>query len=511
MSAKRLAALLAVAGGLAACTVGPNYHRPAIATPAAYLEGGQAGPAGDTVITPDTADLARWWTQFNDPLLTWLIGRALADNPNLQAAASRVREARQQEIIAGAAEYPSLNASANALTLNSNRASASGAPAQGVRPAACRSPAHTNLYSVGFDASWEVDLFGGTRRSLEAARDTTQAQAWAERDGEVSLTAEVANDYLTLRALQARIAVGKSELARQRRVGELVGARRREGFVTNLDVNQQTTVVATAAAQIPQLEAQARGQIHALGVLIGRSPEDLAPVLAVNGALPASPPTLPTGLPSELLRRRPDIREAERRLAASTARIGVQTANLYPRLNLIGLGSFAGNSPGSLFSSQNLSSIALGMATQPIFDAGRNRASLRAAREEATQSALTYRNAILAALRDVEDALARFRSEEARLISLRQSVTAARGSLGIAQDQYRTGFVSFINVYQAADRGAERRGSADAIAGPSLDRSGGAVQGAWRRLGAGDRGATGRMRTSLSPEFGCNFPGPIVF
>jgi multidrug efflux system outer membrane protein len=425
-------------GALAACTLGPDYKKPDIGTPAKYSE---AASTARTAVSPGDADLSRWWTQFNDPLLTWLITRALADNPDLAAAASRVREARQQEIIAGAPEYPSISATGNAVTFNSDRNSGA---SQGLPI-----PGHANLYAAGFDATWEIDLFGGTRRAKEAARDTTQAQAWAERDGEVSLTAEVANDYLTLRALQARIALGEAELERQKGVFTLIGERRRTGFVTNLDVNQQSTVVATAAAQIPQLDAQARGQIHALGVLIGEAPEALETQLGVPDAIPPPPPTLPTGLPSELLRRRPDVREAERKLAASNAQIGEQIANLYPKLELIGLASFATSSIGNLFSADNFASAAVGMATQPIFDGGRRHASIRVAREETVQAALAYRSAVLVALRDVEDALARYNAEETRRAALARSLTAARGSLSIAEDQYRTGFVTFINVYQA--------------------------------------------------------------
>ena len=448
---RRRRALVAclVMGALTACTVGPNYEKPEIATPATFTE---ASSTARTAVSAADADLSQWWTQFDDPLLTWLIHRGLAGNPDLAAAASRIREARQQEIIAGAAEYPSLSATGNAITFNSNRnseASNSGGSGAGGAPQGLTLPGHANLYSAGFDATWEVDLFGGTRRARESARDTTQAQAWAEHDGEVSLTAEVANDYLTLRALQARITLGQAELERQKGVFNLIGARRRTGFVTNLDVNQQSSVVATAAAQIPQLEAQARGEIHALGVLIGEPPEALAAQLGVPGAIPPPPPTLPTGLPSELLRRRPDVREAERRLAASNARIGEQIANLYPKLELIGLASFASNSIGDLLSADNFASAAVGMASQPIFDAGRRRASVRVAQEETVQAALAYRSAVLVALRDVEDALARYKAEETRRQALARAVTAAQGSLSIAQDQYRTGFVTFINVYQA--------------------------------------------------------------
>ncbi len=439
---------------LGACTVGPNYHKPEEPTPTGFLETPTKPPAaGETRITPEEGDLSAWWTSFGDPLLDELIRRALADNKDIATAESRLREARRQETVAVAAGLPHVNATGSAVTYNSNHAGTSSSSGSGNSSssgvAGLPIPSHFNLYAAGFDATWEVDLFGGVRRSVEAARANTEAALWARRDMDVSLSAEVANDYLTLRALQARIAVGQAELARQRDLFSLIRARREAGFVTNLDVNQQTAQVETAAAQIPQLEAQSRAQIHALGVLVGQAPEYLAATLAPTTALPGTPPSLPLGLPSDLLRRRPDVREAERRLAAANAEIGVQTANLYPKLNLLALANFSGMDLGSLFSRSNLASAAAGMATAPIFDAGKTRANIAIAREEAVQARLAYETTILNALRDVEDALARHSAESVRVGELAASVDAARNSLAIAQDQYRTGLVTFINVLQA--------------------------------------------------------------
>jgi multidrug efflux system outer membrane protein len=455
-----LAAALCGAGVLLAdCTVGPPYVKPQIYSPPAFAE---AASTQRTVIVQTPTDLTAWWTGLNDPVLNDLIRRALADNPDLQTASSRVREARQQVRITAAAELPKLNGSGNAVTLNSDRksSSASSAATTGAAGSSATSglagipiPSHLNLYSLGFDATWEVDLFGGTRRGIEAAKANVEAAEWARRDGQVSLMAEVANDYLMLRALQVRIAIGQAELKRQQDLFALIRDRRLSGFVTNLDVNQQTGQVAAAAAQIPQLDAAARGQIHALGVLIGQAPEylttTLAPLPPGAIALPPPPPTLPVGLPSDLLRRRPDIREAERRLAAANAEIGVQEAALYPSLNLMGLGSFAGMSVDNLFSHQNLQSVGLAGVSLPIFNAGKTRASIAAAKEERTQALLAYQKTVLGAFRDVEDALARYTAEDARRTSLAQSVDAATGSLTIAQDQYKTGLVTFVNVLQA--------------------------------------------------------------
>ena len=440
----------------AACTVGPNYQKPALPAPSAFIE---ATNTPRTAVLQTQADLSTWWTQFGDPELNSLVQRALKDNLDLQSAASRVREARQQERVAFSAELPSVNATTNALTINSNRKTPSGAAAGAMGSGAAAQtgqgalqiPAHTNLYAAGFDATWELDLFGGTRRSVEAAKAQTESAEWARRDGQVSLMAEVANDYLTLRTLQTRIAIGEQELQRQQDLFKLIEARRKSGFVTGLDTNQQSVQVATAAAMIPQLDAQARAMIHALGVLIGQPPETLMDELKASQSvtLPPPPPTLPVGLPSELLERRPDIREAERSLAAANAQIGVQEANLYPKVNLIGLASFASPMISNLFSADNFTSGAVGLGTENIFNGGKTRAQIRAAKEDRQQSLFAYRGAVLSAFQNVEDALGRLTSEETRRSRLADSVAASDKSLKIAQDQYRTGLVPFINVIQS--------------------------------------------------------------
>jgi NodT family efflux transporter outer membrane factor (OMF) lipoprotein len=385
-------------------------------------------------MTADDADLTEWWTRFNDPVLNTLVRRALAQSVALATADSLIREARLKETEVGAAEYPSVSATTSALRLHSN-------------DAAGFIPSRLSLYSAGFDASWELDLFGATRRAVEQARASTEVTVWEKRDGEVSLTAEVANDYLMLRAFQARILVVGAELARQKDLFALIQARRSAGFITNLDVNQQATLVATAAAQMPQLQAEAQARIHALGVLLGEAPESLISELHGGGPIAAPPPSIPLGLPSELLLRRPDIRAAERRLAVSNAAIGVRSASFYPKVNLVGLAAFAGAS--DLLATQNLLAAALGLVSEPVFNGGRLRASLDQAQEERTQALLAYRLVILDALRDVEDGLVRYQAEESRRDSLATSARAAQATLDIAEDRYRTGFVTFVDVLNA--------------------------------------------------------------
>lgn len=452
---RRLAAILALPLALSACEVGPNYVKPDLKAPPAYAD---AASTRRTAISAEDADLSTWWIRLADPELDSLVARVLKGNPDLEAAASRVRQAREQEKVAAAALLPSATATGSAVKYDSQR-NAPDAPAGGASPQAGAGglpiPSHETLYSAGFDAVWEVDIFGGVRRGIEAAHASAEASEWERRDGQVSLLAETANAYLTLRTMQARIALGQAELKRQQDLFALISARRRNGFTTDLDVNQQGVQVATAAAQIPQLEAGAAAEIHALGVLTGQPPEALGQELAARGpasddpALPPPPPTLPTGLPSQLLERRPDVREAERRLAAANAEIGVQTANLYPKLDLLGLASFVSPRIENLLSSQNVSTIGVGAIQAPLFQGGRVRASISAAREAREQAFQAYRKAVLAAFRDVEDALARFRSEDDRRTHLVEAAGAAERNLRIARDQYGAGTVAFINVLQA--------------------------------------------------------------
>jgi NodT family efflux transporter outer membrane factor (OMF) lipoprotein len=450
------AGLLAAVASLAACTVGPAYRAPTVAMPAAFGEADARAQAAASV--PD-ADLSAWWIEFKDPVLTRLIERGLGSSLTLEAAASRIRQSRLAQIEVGAAAYPSLSATGSVLGYRSNN-DASGSASGG---STLSLPSHLHLFSAGFDASWEVDLFGATRHAVEAAQATTEALVWARRDGEVSLTAEIANDYFVLRSTQARLAIARAALARQQALFDLIRARRQAGFITMLDVEQQSARVAVVAAQVPPLQAQARLAIHALGVLLGQAPQTLAPELEADGdlALPSAlPPALPSpmlaalptpalGLPSTLLLRRPDIRQAERELAASQAQVGVKTASLYPKFNLLGLASFAGMSASHLFASQNAMAAALGMVAEPVFDAGRTRAALGAAQEQLVQAELAYRAAVLVALRDVEDALAQHGAEDQRRRWLVSGVNAAQASLSVAEDQYRTGNVDFLNVLQA--------------------------------------------------------------
>ncbi|HEY3949676.1 efflux transporter outer membrane subunit, partial [Phenylobacterium sp.] len=318
-------------------------------------------------------------------------------------------------------------------------------------PPTLSTPTHLNLYSVGFDATWELDVFGGVRRGVEAARANTEAALWQRRDGEVSLTAEVASEYFTLRAAQTRIGLLNDELKAQRDTFGLIQARNRVGFVTRLDVNQQQTQVESTAAQLPDAQAQERAALHALGVLLGQPPEALQAELAAPAAIPPSPASLPVGLPSELLRRRPDVRTAERQLAAATADVGVAVADLYPKFDLLGLASLASTKTSTLFNGSSASSIGIGYVSWPIFQGGRIRANIASTRAQRVEAYLAYQKAVLDALKDVEDALARCNADRAKQAALQRTLDAAQSTLAIGRAQYGAGLVTFLNVLNAQD------------------------------------------------------------
>jgi NodT family efflux transporter outer membrane factor (OMF) lipoprotein len=437
-------ALLLVGG----CTVGPNYTRPAILTPKHYAEADNPGG-------PTDSELARWWTAFGDPRLNELVNRALAQNLDVELAAARIREARARESMAGAAALPQIDAqgsvtrqriSENAIPVPPGSGGGGGGTSFGL-------PGQEfTTWRAGFDASWELDLFGRTRRSVEAARARTGAAIWNRRDAEVSVAAEVADAYLTLRTLQQRLATADREVARQQRALELVDARVRGGLVTGQDLAQQSSELAAAKSAIPPLRAQAETQIHKIGVLTGDSPESLIADLSPAGALPASPPQVPTGLPSDLLRRRPDIRAAERELAASNADIGVAVADLYPRFSLTAAPALVSTALASLLE-WGSRSFSVGAAVDwPIFNGGRTRANIAIANARQEQALIAYRKTVLTALQDVEDSLSRVAGDRDQLTKLDGALRSARRAEDLARTRYKGGLVTLSDVLVAQGR-----------------------------------------------------------
>ncbi|HEY3638435.1 MAG TPA: efflux transporter outer membrane subunit [Rhizomicrobium sp.] len=438
---------------LAACNVGPDYHEPAISVPPRFAE--PHVPAA-----PAQADITKWWTTFQDAELNSLIARALSANLDLMSSASRVRQAREQVIVAGATEWPSVNVSGIGANLHSDSSplgalagggasTGGGASGSGSGGASASGPTNIRLYALGLDASWQIDIFGGTRRAVEAAQANADAALWDLHDGEVTITSEIADDYVVLRAAQARIAQLNSELKDELQLFGLVRDRANAGFVTQLDVNQQKSIVETVRAQIPELQTQADAMIHAIAVLLAQPPESLAQELSATAPIPVAPPGLPATLPADLLRQRPDIREAERKLAAATANEGVAIADLYPKLDLLGAATFASNGVGNLLSTRNFNTLGAGSIIWPVFAGGQIRANIRASKEAELQAYLAWQKSVLAALQDVEDALARYDNEQRHEQALADSERAAESSETISRQQYVAGLVTFVNVLSA--------------------------------------------------------------
>jgi NodT family efflux transporter outer membrane factor (OMF) lipoprotein len=436
------------------CTVGPDYRQPDMPMPSGYSAPGQI-QAPLSMPVAESVDLSQWWTQFHDNELESLIARALAQNPDLLTAQSRVREARGQEIIAGAAGLPQVNAMANTIQAHSGSnplsslsggqsssgASSGGAPQQ--------RGTNIHLYSAGFDATWEVDVFGGVRRSVEAAAAGTEAAQWQVRDGEVTLTAEIAADYVQLRADQARLAILAAQEKSQQDTLDLVSARARVGFVTELDVNQQQQLLASTRAQRPPLVADIFAMRHAIAVLMGQQPGTLDSALDASQPVPPIPPRLPVGLPSELLRARPDIRMAERKLAQATAEIGVATTDLYPKFNLLAAITSTSTGIGGLFNSSSITEAGLGGISWPIFHGGQIHANIRAKEEEEKQAYYAYQKAVLGGVQNAEDALVRYQTEQQRFLALDGGARTAAQSTALALQQYRRGLVTYTSVLQA--------------------------------------------------------------
>ncbi|MDR2858245.1 MAG: efflux transporter outer membrane subunit [Novosphingobium sp.] len=443
---------LAVILLLGGCSVGPDYQPPKVPVPPAF----SAGRAGEPV-QPDY-----WWKGFHDPMLDDLIAWAQAGNLDVRQAASRVAQARAQERAVRARSGPVLNAGAQA---GYSRLSGNSLPPALANPGAANPGAPSAgsglglagegfaTFQSGFDASWELDLFGGRRRANEAARARTGAAIWSQRDAEVMLAAEVANTYQQYRALRQRIAIADQTMASGRELLDFIRVRSAQGLATTLDERRQQREVDQLAAQRADLSALADARVHALGVLLGLAPTELAEKLARLPASASAPApaviAVPPGLPSQLLQRRPDIRAAERRLAAATADIGVATADLYPRFSLTGALQLASRSLTTLIESDSIAANGAGRLSLPLLGRGAIRATVHLREAQADEALLAYQSEVLKALRDVEDALTRLDADRQRADRLRSAAGAAQDAADTAAVRYRNGLTAFTDVLEA--------------------------------------------------------------
>ena len=401
-------------------------------------------------------DLAVWWTQFEDETLTRLVQRSLDENLDLKNAAARVEEAFAIRGIAAGERVPQVSGSAGAFT---TRLSDSEGGANGDRT--------FTAYSLGFDASWELDLWGRIRNSVDAADASARATIEDMRGVRALIAAQVTSGYITLRELQLRQALLIENITRQKDTLKLTQGRFDVGLVPQLDVNQAKVNLSRTEAALPQLVQQESEIIHALEILAGLAPGELASLLTAEAPVPLPAEENLQDLPANVLRRRPDLRAAEQRLFAAASNVGVARADLYPRVSLSGSFAWKASESGELFSGNSVSSNFGPGVYIPIFQGGRLRSQLDAAESRALQTELSYRQQVLEALGEVEDALTAYQQEKQRLEKLNEGVTAAEATVKQVRSLYENGLVTFLNVLDAERSLADQQDQAAASLGQS--------------------------------------------
>ncbi|MFK4448081.1 NodT family efflux transporter outer membrane factor (OMF) lipoprotein [Caballeronia udeis] len=454
--------LLALFSGamLAGCTLGPDFQRPNVAATSDFARADHA----EAPSRPVEATLApQWWALLGDPELVALESRLATDNLDVQAASARLLESRAGLRIAGAELYPTLTgaasynreqASPNGIVsllgtnpVGAQPESANGTTAFGVSslPGSSGSPAY-NLWQYGFDASWELDLWGHARRGVEAANAAMQASAEERRAVLLSAQAELARDYIELRATQTLLDITNQNLALAGNSVKLTRLRLTEGVTTTLDVANASAQVASIEALMPPLQTRRDALINALSFLLGEEPGALAQTLADPRDIPSLPAQAPIGFPSELVRRRPDIRRAEAQLHAATAEIGVAQADFYPQISLsgsLGSQSLQLSSLGDWASHQFVFGPSISL---PIFQGGRLRGTLQLRKAQQQEAAIIFQRTVLQAWHEVDDALSAYDAEQRRRDHLKEVVQQDQLAFAVAQQRYREGAIDFLNV-----------------------------------------------------------------
>jgi multidrug efflux system outer membrane protein len=456
MRADRLVLVL-IAAFLPACKVGPNFKPPQEPVPEQYA--GTQTPPPAPAPQPSTGSPVPpfWWREFHDPELDSLVDAARQGNLDLKGAYLRIVEARIQVQSARAQGWPSLEASASytreqlglAGILKSQGAAsgpASSPEAQGLI-ASFEKP--VNLYQLGFDASWEIDLFGKVRRAVEAANAQSVAAVASRDDLLVSLEAEVAQNYFQLRSSQALRQITRDEIAAQREIADLTQNRHEHGLSDEPDVDSARGQLTSLEAQLPPYEQTIAASRHALAVLVGQTPESLDARFGDHGELPALPASIPVDVPSTLARRRPDVRNSEATLHAATAEIGVSIAGLFPDISLAGTYGLRNLGTRYLFDWSSHFYTFGPNVSLPIFQGGALIASVRLSRAEAAEAALSYRKTVLGALQEVEDGLSALDEDAQRSVALEQTVGADQRAVDVQSDAYRHGVISYITLLTA--------------------------------------------------------------
>jgi NodT family efflux transporter outer membrane factor (OMF) lipoprotein len=470
-AARAAAALPLMALAMGGCTVGPDFHEPTPWwSPASWISRAEPKTAvSEPVAEPIDAE---WWKLFHDPQLTALERRVTRSNLDVRVASIRLAESRAQLGIARAAEFPTLNGNANysreaqsangvlALVPGSSGSPGTGSnglggtqtgvPVSGIAGGSSSSiatlSAPFNLYQYGFDASWELDLWGRVRRSVESSSATVTASEEAQRGTLLTTLAELARDYIQLRGTQADIATDQRNLQTARQSLKLTQDRYAGGLTTELDVANAAAQVATTQSLLPPLQQREAELINAISLLLGEQPKALQTALATPKPIPPVPPRVPVGLPSELARRRPDIRQAEAQLHGATADVGVAVADFYPSFSLSGSVALQGLKPKNLTDWASRTYAFGPSITLPIFEGGRLRSTLQLRSQEQQEAAINYQRTVLQALHDVDNALTAYNAEQRRRSQLAQAVAHNRRALELAQQRYTQGVIDFLTV-----------------------------------------------------------------
>lgn len=461
---------LALLGG---CTVGPDY-RPQSAAALKVPDAFRA-PTVEPRVTPVVqVDLAQWWTGFSDPVLTGLVERSLAQNLDIDAAGARLRQARAAVASARGAQLPSVGVSGSVSRSLGNSGRTIFDPTTGT---SFSTGGDVTVYRAGFDAAYEADLFGGIRRSVEAARADAAATLADLQFAQQTVASEVGLNYVSARLAQTRLRIARNNLASQDETLEIVGYRVQAGLVSSLDLEQSRQLRAQTAATIPALENNYRVAVNRVAVLLGEAPGAVDAVMAPDGVIPLAPAA--TDIPAAVIQRRPDVAAAERSLAAETARIGVQTAALYPALRL------SGNFSGSDTSISDVITGAVGNVvaaiSAPIFEGGRIRAAIEGQRASADAALANYRQAVLTALEDVDNAFTALTTADRREREIVVAEEASRNAVLYARSQYRAGLIDFQTLL---DSERSLLSSQDSRATARADRATATVQ-LYKALGGG--------------------------
>lgn len=473
---------------LAGCTlVGPNFKEPTPDWhPSSYTGAAKQPPAATAISQPVAQEIdPQWWTLFHDPELASLEKRIAANNLDVRTAGIRLAEARASFGVSRADLFPSVDGNASYLrqrlapqgvlgllpspaagntasTQTGGAALGPGATAAnalgglGGVPSSSSGPSTSplfqpfDLYQYGFDASWELDLWGRVRRNIEGAKASLQATAEAQREVLLTSLAEMARDYVQLRGVQRSIEITEDNLHIAQQSLQLTQQRAVGGVTTDLDVANAAAQVDTVASQLPNLRAQEVQDINAIAFLLGKPPRSMQAELSTPHPIPPVPPAIPVGLPSELARRRPDIRQAEAQLHTATANVGVAVADFYPRFLLSGSVAMQAIQFHYLGSWYDASTYAFGPSvTLPIFEGGRLRRTLELRKDQQKEAAVTYQRTVLNALHEVDNALAAYDAEQRRRNSLERAVAENRRAVQLAQDRYVQGVADFLSVLTA--------------------------------------------------------------